>query len=535
MTDPRAVRQFGDSAVIAEVESFQEAHRLAESARTARWTGVEEVVLGYRTVTILTDPSQVDPKDLAGALASLAPAVRTTRRRRSVTVPVAFDGPDLEEVARLSGTSPRRVVAALTACELEAAFLGFSPGFAYLVGLPGFLREVPRRATPRAAVPPGSVAVGGGFAAIYPSSSPGGWQIVGRTSLELFDARTPPYSVLAPGDSVRLVESEAPIGDEEVRRTERPPLRSSASRVAKVEKAGVLSMVEDGGRRGVAGLGVPRAGAADPVSMRLANRLVGNPDEGAVIEATALGPSLRFGAPALACVVGDADVSVEDRSVPANTVVPLEVGQALTVGRIRSGFRAYVALSGGADVPEVLGSRSTDTLSGLGCGPLRAGDEIGIGPPARARGWLDGPPPSLGSRVLRVLLGPEEFDERETERLISVPREVGTESDRVGLRLVGDTIGPRIAGIESRAMVTGAVQVPPDGTPIVLLCDHATVGGYPVVATVISADIGTLGQLKPGDQVRFEIVSYDEAREALAAQQRTVDARVRGWYPSRTE
>jgi len=296
-----------------------------------------------------------------------------------------------------------------------------------------------------------------------------------------------------------------------------------------------MSLVEDGGRKGFASIGVPRAGAADPLGMRLANRLVGNTDDAAVIEATALGPSLRFDAEARVCVVGDADVSVEDRSVPANTVVPLAPGQQLAVGRITKGLRAYVGLDGGVEVPEVLGSRSSDTLSGLGCGPLRAGDAIGMGPPGLARGWLDGAPPSLDKRFLRVVLGPDEFDEPQIRRMTGAGYEIGGESDRVGLRLAGDKIEPRTHGIESRATVTGAVQVPSDGAPIVLLCDHATVGGYPVVATVITADLGILGQLRSGDHVRFAVVSQEEARNALAEQERTLDARVRGWYPSRTE
>lgn len=521
--------------MIAETGSFHEAQLLARSASAARWTGVDDVVVGYRSVTVLTDPRITDPEDLIGALSSLTPAMRTSLRRRSVAVPVAFDGPDLEEVARLSGASKRRVVDALTGCELEVAFLGFAPGFAYLVGLPEFLRDVPRRATPRAVVRPGSVALGGGFAAVYPSSSPGGWQIVGRTDLDMFDPETPPFALLQPGDLVRLVESAVPLHDDSARRGERLLLRSSASRAAIVEKAGVLSLVEDGGRPGLAAIGVPRAGAADPVSMRLANRLVGNPEYAAVVEATASGPRLRFDSAAHACVVGDVEVYLEERSVPANTVVPVGAGQTLTVGRVRTGFRAYVALDGGVEVPEVLGSRSTDTLSGLGCGRLREGDEIGMGPPARARGWLDGTPPSLATRSLRVVLGPDQFDPHQIERLVASGREVGTQSDRVGMRLMGHSIRPRIQGIESRATVTGAVQVPPDGAPIVLLCDHATVGGYPVVATVITADIGTLGQLRAGDEVRFEVVSHDEAREALVEEERTLDARVRGWYPSRTE
>jgi biotin-dependent carboxylase-like uncharacterized protein len=307
-------------------------------------------------------------------------------------------------------------------------------------------------------------------------------------------------------------------------------------------------MVQDLGRRGVAALGVPRGGAADPFALRAANRLVGNEDGAACIEATARGPALRFGCDAHVAVVGPAEVALDGRPVPADAVVPVAAGQALSVGKILGDLRCYLAVSGGIDIPPLLGSRASDTLSGLGYGPLRRGDGLRLGAPGRPRGRLVRSWPAAASspsrlagadtpasRVLRVVMGPDDPGGDAARRLVESAWVVGTDSDRVGVRLQGQAPlpapGPPVA---SRGMVTGAVQVPPDGAPVVLSCDHATVGGYPVVACVISADMAGLGQCRAGDQIRFEGVDPAAARAARAAAERALDHMVTGWFPVRS-
>ena len=227
------------------------------------------------------------------------------------------------------------------------------------------------------------MALGGGFAGIYPQASPGGWHLVGRTGFRLFDPDTPPFAVLAPGDTVRLrpVQDPGPVS-----KSTRGVLRWAGPRTVVVEAPGLLSMVQDLGRVGVARLGVPRAGAADPVSLRSANRLVGNRDGDGALEVTALGPRLRFGDGAHVAVVGGAEVSIDGRGIEVDTVVPVAPGQELSVRTTIDGLRCYVAVSGGLEVTPVFGSRSSDVLTGLGPGPLRAGDVLGIGSPTRPAG-----------------------------------------------------------------------------------------------------------------------------------------------------
>jgi KipI family sensor histidine kinase inhibitor len=545
MTPARPVRHFGDSAVVIDVTSVEEAHAVAASIDGTASAGLEDVIVGYRSVTVVADPTVTDLTRLAetlASLASLAPGVARLSAGKLVEIPVNLDGSDLDEVARLAGMSPRRVVDLLTGADLQVAFVGFAPGFAYLVGLDPDLAAVPRRPTPRPAVPAGSVALAGGFAGIYPQTSPGGWHLVGRTGTRLFDPGTAPYSVLQAGDVVRLRLAEA-AGDADVGelgRTSpsaaRPPLRSDAGRTMVVEDPGLLTFVQDGGRLGVARLGVPRAGAADPFALRTANRLVGNHERAAALEATARGPALRFSASVHVAVVGAATVRLDGRGVPTDAVVPVAAGQTVSMGTLHQGLRAYIAVSGGIDIPPVIGSRSSDVLCGLGAGPLVGGDALGLGPPGRPRGRSLRTPLSGAAAPLRVMAGPDTFPPSTVERLLSTIWEVDPTSNRIGVRLRAESpleiLG---AGIDSRGMVSGAIQLPPDGQPIVLLCDHATVGGYPVIATVVSADLGLLGQLRPGDAVRFHRVDLVEAVRARAEREREISDGVVGWYPVRTD
>jgi KipI family sensor histidine kinase inhibitor len=537
VTSARPVRAFGDSAVVIDVDSVAEAHELAAAIDEAEMTGIEDVIVGFRSVTVVADPTATDISAQSAMLASIRTSPAPPSTVRLVEIPVALDGADLDDVARLAQISPSLVADLLTGTDLHVAFVGFAPGFAYLDGLPPVLASVPRRPTPRPAVAGGSLALAGGFAAVYPQTSPGGWHVVGRTGMRLFDPDTPPYSVLRPGDLVRLCPAEVPdTPDDALPVGPRRSLRSDAERRLVIEDPGLLAFVEDGGRVGVARLGVPRAGAADPYGLRMANRLVGNDQQAAAIETTARGPRLRFSAPAHVAVVGTAEVRVDGRTVPGGAVLPVAGGQTLTTGDERGGLRSYIAVSGGIDIPTVLGSRSSDVLCGLGVGPLVSGDVLGLGLPGRPRGRLRSSPKPGTTASLRIMAGPDVFPTEVVDRLISSTWEVAHSSDRIGVRLRGERPldGPA-PGIASRGMITGAIQIPPDGQPIVLLCDHATVGGYPVIATVVSADTGVLGQLRAGDDVRFSLINRPEAARARSEREQVVETSVIGWYPVRTD
>ncbi|WP_318206715.1 biotin-dependent carboxyltransferase family protein [Streptomyces sp. SJL17-1] len=284
-------------------------------------------------------------------------------------------------------------------------------------------------------------------------------------------------------------------------------------RAVVVVRAGALTTVQDLGRTGYAHLGVPRSGALDPSAVRLVNRLVGNPEAAAVLETTVNGCAVRPRR-AVTVAVGGAPcpVRVDGRPAAWGTAVRVPAGSVLEIGAATRGLRAYVAFGGGVGVEPVLGSRSTDLLSGLGPAPLAEGTVLPLGPDTgtgtAVRGSVDappwpGPPDEL---VLRVRLGPREdwFTAAALRTLATRAYRVSPASNRIGLRLEGPVLERALHGEPaSEGMVLGAVQVPPDGRPVVFLADHPTTGGYPVVGVVREADLGAAAQAVPGTPVRF--------------------------------
>lgn len=294
-----------------------------------------------------------------------------------------------------------------------------------------------------------------------------------------------------------------------------------------VEQPGLRTTVQDLGRPGYAHLGVPVSGAADRFSARLANALVGNPPTAAVLETTLAGPALAFADAGVVAVTGaPAPVWVDDEPAPFGSSFAVPAGAVLRVGRASDGLRSYLAVAGGIDVPAVLGSRATDTLSGLGGAVLARGDVLPVGPLASVRVGRRVPASVLSSvlpdsgRALRVVWGPahEWFDDAARDCLQEAEFAVAPASDRVGVRLSGPPVPRRrLDEVPTEGAVTGALQVPPDGGPIALLADHAVTGGYPVLAVLASADVPLLAQSRPGTRLRFAAVSVAEARAALCA------------------
>ncbi|HEX5594985.1 MAG TPA: biotin-dependent carboxyltransferase family protein, partial [Micromonosporaceae bacterium] len=260
------------------------------------------------------------------------------------------------------------------------------------------------------------------------------------------------------------------------------------------------------GRPGWAHLGVPRSGALDVPALLRANQLVGNPAGHAALETTLTGCALRLGRPGTIAVTGaQARVRVAGQTVDLGRPVAVSSGAVVEIGPARRGVRSYLAINGGIEIEPVLGSRSTDTLSGLGHAPLRDGDRVPLGPttPLTPMGSPEWEPPPAALE-LPVRLGPRDdwFTAEAIEALLSTPYTVSTMSNRVGVRLTGAALPRAKAGeLPSEGIVLGAVQVPADGQPLVFLADHPTTGGYPVIAVV--QDVTPLAQARPGTTVRF--------------------------------
>lgn len=273
-------------------------------------------------------------------------------------------------------------------------------------------------------------------------------------------------------------------------------------------RAAAPILLQDRGRRGYADLGVPTSGAFDRGAAALAQRLVGNPESSAGLEVTFGGAWLRTETTVTVVVTGaEAEVRVAGRGVAVNEVVSWPAGSLLHIGAPATGLRNYVAVRGGFAVSPVLGSAATDILSGLGPPPLRTGDTVAL---AHADAALPAVShaPSLAREgaALRIRFGPRSdwFHPSARQCLLGSEYEVTTHSNRVGLRLHGPALLRARAGeLPSEPLQFGALQVPPNGQPIIMGPDHPTTGGYPVIAAIIHADWDLLAQLRPGDRVRF--------------------------------
>jgi antagonist of KipI len=294
----------------------------------------------------------------------------------------------------------------------------------------------------------------------------------------------------------------------------------------------MLTTVQDCGRWGYQSRGVPVAGPMDPLAHRLANALVGNPRDAAALEITLLGPELEFQSERVLALCGaDFDVTMDGKPAKPDAAFVAAAGTRLKFGARRRGARAYLAVAGGIDVPPILGSRATHVISAMGGfegRALRAGDRLPLGVAPRPQHAATPPPEPLvvlpgRHAVVRILPGPqvERFSPDALSVLQSAPYVIAQNSDRMGFRLEG----PRLthsggADIISDATPLGVLQVPASGQPILLMADRQTTGGYPKIATVISADLPVVAQLAPGDRLSFAICTPREALGALIVQER---------------
>ncbi len=507
------IRSAGERSLLVDLGSMPAVHGLWRALRDDPPEGAVDVVAGAATV-LVTLGSGAHVRAAEGHIAKLLRrAGAGPPEAAEKVIPVVYDGPDLDELAALAGMGRSEAIRLHSSASYTVAFLGFSPGFAYLAGAPAPL-HLPRLATPRTSVPAGSVAVAAGMTAVYPQPTPGGWRLIGRTDTAMFDPVRPDPALLRPGDRVRF----RPVGAVGTP----PPMAPAAPASAgagylQVVDPGPLTTVQDLGRPGWAHLGVPRSGAADRSAAGEANRLVGNPPGAAVLEATLAGPVLRMGTRRRVAVTGaPAEIRVDGLPARAGAALELGAGAELAIDRFRSGARCYVAVQGGIASPLVLGSRSTDTLSGLGPAVLRAGDRLPLGEPGPAPApdpdALPAPTaPGAPGPVIVVPAHPGPRDDwvgrRGLDTLGGGAFEVVASSDRTGLRLRGPRVEVERGGqLPSEGMVAGAVQIPPDGQPIVLLRNHPTTGGYPVAAVVTDAGLDLLAQARPGVTVCFRLL-----------------------------
>ncbi len=290
----------------------------------------------------------------------------------------------------------------------------------------------------------------------------------------------------------------------------------------KVLSPGPLSLVEDLGRVGSSGIGVGRSGAADRAALRLANRVLANPDDAAALEVTFGGLEVEvLEGPVWLCVTGaPAPVTVGSRAVGPSTVVAAPTGAVVRLGTPPTGLRSYLAVRGGIDVPAVLGSRARDVLAELGPAPLAEGDELPVGPPPQDLPHVDHLPTSAVTDevVLRAVRGPRDGWVEDADVLVDTSWTASERSNRVGIRLAGGRlrhVDPD-RQLPSEGVCRGGIQVPPSGEPVLFLADHPVTGGYPVVGVVVDADVDLAAQVRPGQPLRLSWVAPPFLEEAPA-------------------
>jgi len=519
------------SAMLVELASLDEVLALQDSLKRQPLGGIKEILPAARTLLLRFDPARLSRRMLTEALTQreLHAALRTVGPL--IEIPMRYDGRDLAEVARLSGLTVDEVIHRHGQSEFTVGFCGFSPGFAYLVGGDPAL-HVPRRATPRARVAAGSVALGGVYCGVYPQASPGGWQIIGTTPISLWDPARDPPALLAPGTRVRFRDlacttvSAASPAQIVVAREE--PICGAH---LEVTAAMLPALIEDLGRPGHGDIGVTASGALDRAALQAANHAVGNPEGFAALEITLGSFALRCsGSMRIAFAGAPAPLSVHRASgeifeVALEQSIDLASGDCIKLGYPSRGVRTYLAVGGGFRVPQLLGSAARDTLAALGPEPIvkgsilalaqtaEAGARRGVARPrtiTTARGL-----PATGEMVeLDVFFGPRAdwFEADSQQVLFQQAWQVTPQSSRVGLRLRGEHPLQRCRQEElpSEGVTRGAIQVPHDGQPVLLLADHPVTGGYPVIAVVAEHHLDLAGQIPPRAKIRLRRLELED-------------------------
>jgi len=542
---------------------------------------VIEIIPSYRSVLVEYDPLLADAAQMATLLTDLARRAEscTVAPGKTIEIPVCYGGaygPDLTDIAAHTGLSREEVVALHSTGGYPVYMIGFTPGFPYLGGMDQRL-ATPRLDTPRTLIPPGSVGIAGEQTGIYPLATPGGWRLIGRTPLKLFDKTKEDPFLLAAGDIVRFVpideatylemreeatslqvegaedtspetEGAEPTSHKaggaeasplETVRAEATSLATGGERYKgvsgklRIVQKGMLTTIQDIGRTGYQRFGIPASGAMDWFAAELANILVGNPADAPLLEATIIGPAIDMLDDCCFAVTGATFLpKLNGVPVPMNSCVFAPSESRLELGSAQQGARGYIAFTGGLDVALDLGSASTYTKAGLGGiegkgQPLQNGDHIKI-KPSRRPSNIDGRivhedllPPYSAAPVVRLIAEarPDYFAANAVEALITDSYQVTNNSDRMGYRLEGPAI-PYASGCDgniiSDGTTLGSIQVV-GGKPIILMTDRQTIGGYAKIGSVIKADLPLVAQLKPGDTLRFTTVSIQDAQEAYRA------------------
>jgi KipI family sensor histidine kinase inhibitor len=500
--------------------TLQGVHHTAYRLRKETW--LSDVTAAYTAVAVHGVGHPADPVAVVAAClaaASAAAADLTDRPRRHWQIPVVYDGQDLPSVATALGLTKAAVIARHAATPLTVAMLGFLPGFAYLQGVDPLL-ALPRRDLPRA-VPSGAVLLAAGQTAVMPSAGLSGWYVLGHADFALWDDTAPLPCPLQPLDTVSFVPVAVHSGHPPVHK-QTPAVAPLVGPVLEVLQTGPLLTVQGPPRR-ARQWALAEAGPADPNLAQLANRLLQQDPRVAVLEWQGHGPTLQVGSsPVHLAWTGDAPVWLDgEPQLPCQSAWLLP-GQVVQIGAGKTWRLGYVAVARGLPAAEWLGSVSVQTTAPVGPRPLQAGAQLTVAGAVLDQGdWTVTLPAPNTPVVLRVLRGPEAqtLGDTDWQNWLQQPWRAGP-GDRMAQQLLPHPDAPRLQlpQLVSGPVAPGVVQLPPQGTPLVLGPDAQTTGGYPRMAAVIGPDRRKAAQLLPGQAVVLVEVTMDQLVELQAAE-----------------
>ena len=508
--------------------------------------GVLEVLPTYCSVSIYFDEAicQISLlKDLAQKALQKSEEEKTesTDSARTITIPVCYEdqefAPDLEKVALHAKLSKEEVIKLHSSSDYLIYMMGFLPGFPYLGGMNPRL-ETPRLETPRTKIPAGSVAIGGAQTGLYPVESPGGWNIIGRTPLRLFDVKRKPFFLYEAGDKIRFLpitreefenfdeslwlaqvagKSEASIETSDDAADSKEVYECGGG--IKILEPGLLTSIQDSGITGFQKYGIGQSGAMDQTSFALANQICGNEKNAACLETTLAGPSIRFVTACDFAITGAVfeNATLDGMRIEMNKKISAKAGSLLSCGFASKGLRSYIAFSGGLLVPKVFRSSSTNLKSKIGGymgRKLQADDQLAIGINKKnpllvldnksTEGFTENKDVLLLDCIKSSQF--DFFQEKIVKKFTDSIYTVSAESDRMGIRFTGPGLECGKTDIISDAIPFGAVQITSAGLPVVMAADRQTTGGYAKIACVKKSAMYRLAQALPGTKVRFNLL-----------------------------
>lgn len=488
---------------------------------------IVDMIPAQKTILVQFSVFETTQQQLVSWLSQQHIESEQTVQGNEVVIAVSYDGEDISQVAEILGITTQEVVQRHTQNDWKVAFIGFAPGFGYLNSDQQPFGSIPRLSTPRKRIPSGAVALAGEYTGVYPKDSPGGWQLIGHTTATMWDIYRNPPALLLPGNSVVFKDAKQGAQVSVPKHIiacnhELPEQSSLPNHVLKILSTGMQTLVQDCGRCGQFAMGVGVGGALDVGAMQMANQCVGNALDDAVLEILNGGFKAQVLAPTVIAITGaisEIEVEYADTTVATlicGQAIALDSGDAIVIKRPQAGLRNYLAIRGGVWVDKILDSCSFDTLAELGPPPLRIGDNVATGAiPKQAVLAMPLPPKSLPQPnetvVLDIVLGPRAdwFDGESVNTLLHQLWQVSNDINRVGLRLHGEVALKRIQHQElpSEGTVTGALQIPPSGQPVLFMNDHPLTGGYPVIATVADYHLDVVAQIPAGCWIKFNKVS----------------------------